>query len=164
MGGGGDYEKMLVVCASCGASYEVGADYSGKSFNCSRCGAVVFCTPPPKFDAPKREESIKRVPAKSENRMPGSVSVRAEDQSSTIYGALASVVGLIWCLFFVVSTILFFIVPLPWGFSRSGFWVMISAWAVFELSMSAVFATAAATFRIADCLCRLAGGSRLFGL
>lgn len=156
---------MLVVCVSCGASFDCDSHYSGKSFNCPRCGASVICptAPNPAAQTPVTA-SKKPATVKSERALPSSVSVEAKDQSSTIYGALASVVGLIWCLFFVVSTILFFIVPLPWGFSRSGFWVMISAWAVFELSMSAVFATAAATFRIADCLCRLAGGSRLFGL
>lgn len=95
------------------------------------------------------------------------MAVCAADREWTVYGALAATMGFVWVIVFVVSSIAIFAgggALLGAKIHSGGFFVVLTGWAVLEVSVATLFASASAVFRIADCLCRLAGGKRMFGL
>jgi hypothetical protein len=151
---------MKINCPVCQAAYDCDSRYHGKTFQCSRCGCVIAVPAPKNNIAPRQVPDAKGFPEK--------IHVAAADDSGTIYGALAAIVGFVWVIVFAVSSIAFFATGgaflLGAAELKGGFFMALAVWAFFEIGVAFLFASVAAVFRIADCLCRLAGGTRIFGL
>lgn len=87
---------MKITCLHCGAAYECGAEYFGKSFQCSACGTEVFVPAPapqttsmPQFTPPPPPES---AAVADDGDDPG--------ERRTIYGVLTSVFAMLGAIAF----------------------------------------------------------------